>query len=69
MNKLSNSHHFHLPEMFAKRPSLELSPIYAEDDELIQDIDADRRENTWRLDAMPDPDELREFWDNVSIDD
>ncbi len=67
MRKTPNSYNFHLPSL--RMPAeLQFSPVYSEDDELIQDIDADRRENMWQLDAAVDPDALQQFWDNVSID-
>lgn len=50
---------------------LRLSPIYAENDELIQAIDtqAERNDDLWQLEATPDVDNLQQFWSNVSVED
>ena len=57
--------------MFAKRPSLELSPVISEEDELIRSIESEpeRRDDLWRLDSEPDAEGLREFWSSVSVED
>lgn len=71
MQSLTHSHHFHLPKMRFHAQPLRLSPIYAENDELIQAIDtqAERNDDLWQLEATPDVDNLQQFWSNVSVED
>lgn len=47
--------------------SLQLSPVVAEDDELIAAIDSEaiRHDDTWQLEATADAENLQQFWASV----
>lgn len=71
MRSISHSHHFHLPKLNFRSLQLELSPVYSENDELIQAIEseAERRDDLWQLESAPDAEGLQRFWSDVSLDD
>lgn len=60
------THKFTLPHVGAS-PQLHLSPLPADDDELIHAIE-DPVNDIWQLEATPDTRELNEFWTGVEDD-
>ena len=60
------AHKFTLPHV-GTSPQLRLSPLPADDDELIHAIE-DPVNDVWQLEATPDTRELNEFWTGVEDD-
>ena len=71
MLKIKHKHHLDFPHFtFPLTHAMQFSPIAADDDDLIQDIQQtrDRQDNNWQLEERPDTEQLQAFWQQVEQD-
>lgn len=70
MLQIKHKHHIKLPHLSFSSPSMQLSPVPIDDDELTQAIvtDSQNHDNQWELNERPDMGELTEFWSEVEAD-
>lgn len=71
MLRIKHKHRLSLPHLTFHMPhTMQLSPVMADDDELVQEIDAQAavHENDWELVERPDTNELEQFWITVEDD-
>lgn len=69
MLALKHKHQLDFPHLtFSLPKAMELSPVRADDDPLVRNIDADadQLDNNWTLSERPDSQDLERFWQRVT---